>query len=144
MITRQLTLTLASALLLASCATRPYEKSDTGVTVNVGNADSEGARLVRLQVLGDKLIRVSATPDKKFADNPSLVVVPQEATPKFEVVETDSSVQVITGMTHADSHIMSIRLAGYLQWSNLSVNLGFRHPPLSLFYDQHRIIKRKV
>lgn len=102
MITRQLTLTLASALLLASCATRPYEKSDTGVTVNVGNADSEGARLVRLQVLGDKLIRVSATPDKKFADNPSLVVVPQEATPKFEVVETDSSVQVITSQLKAD------------------------------------------
>ena len=99
---RHLTLTLASALLVASCATRPYEKSDTGVTVNVKNAGPDGARLVRLQVMGDKLIRVSATPDKKFADNPSLVVVPQESTPKFEVVETDSTVKVVTSQIQAE------------------------------------------
>ena len=81
---RHLTLTLASALLVTSCATRPYEKSDTGVTVNVKDVNPDGARLVRLQVLGDKLIRVSATPDKKFADNPSLVVVPQESAPTHQ------------------------------------------------------------
>lgn len=41
-------------------------------------------------------------PTKKFADNQSLVVVPQESTPKFEVVETDSSVQVVTSQLIAD------------------------------------------
>ena len=99
---RHLTFTLASALLVTSCATRPYEKSDTGVTVNVRDVNENGTRLVRLQVLGDKLIRVSATPDKKFADNPSLVVVEQKSTPRFEVVETDSSVQVVTSQLTAD------------------------------------------
>lgn len=98
---RHLTLTFASALLVASCSSAPYEKTDTGITVNVKNVDADGARLVRLQVLGEKLIRVSATPDKKFADTPSLVVVPQDSIPHFDVVSTDSTVSVSTSCVTA-------------------------------------------
>ena len=58
--------------------------------------DADGARLVRLQVLGEKLIRVSATPDRKFADTPSLVIVPQDSVPHFDVTDTDSTVSVST------------------------------------------------
>ena len=42
------------------------------------------------------LIRVSATPDRKFADTPSLVIVPQDSVPHFDVTDTDSTVSVST------------------------------------------------
>ena len=58
---------LAAALLLASC-TGAYMKNADGVTVKVQNPVEGGPRLVRLEVLGDRIIRVSATPERTFRD----------------------------------------------------------------------------
>ncbi len=88
------------ALLLASCASK-VEKTADGVVVNLAQASPDKARKVRVQVLGDKLMRVSATPDKQFADKQSLVVVPQAATPEFDVNERDNQVIVSTSQIEA-------------------------------------------
>ena len=82
--------------LLGSCA-KAYSKDTRGVTVELDPAKSGGASKVRLQVLGPKIIRVSATPDGNFADDASLVVVPQEAYSDYTVKqETDSTIRVAT------------------------------------------------
>ena len=63
--------------------------------------NENGVRKVRLQVWGDKIIRVSATPDSKFAEDESLVVLKPESSTKFEVEETDSTVSLVTSAVRA-------------------------------------------
>jgi len=89
-------LSAALALVMSGCAEGKYSKNDNGITVNVTPTAENGVRKVRLQVLGDKIIRVSATPDKKFPEDGSLVVVPQEEKTQFTVEESDSAISVIT------------------------------------------------
>ncbi len=84
-----ITVALATAALaLPSCDKQQYRVVDNAVTV----IPADGPK-VRLQILGDKIIRVSATPDNKFPDTESLVVVPQEKYTDFKV--TDDSVAII-------------------------------------------------
>ncbi len=95
---------LISAILLsglfvctASCGS-DYTIDEYGVTVNVSQKESpEATQLVRLQVIGDKIIRVSATPEKKFADPASLVVVAKPvATSEFTVSQQGDTVTLST------------------------------------------------
>ncbi len=65
------------------CADAPYERLADGVCVDTPKAK------VRLQVAGDKIIRVSATPEKRFAKEASLVVLPREGAPTPFTVESD-------------------------------------------------------
>lgn len=104
---RTLTASLLAGLVAVSCSTGKYEKSDRGVTVNVASAGENSVRKVRLQVLGDKIIRVSATPDNKFVADNSLVVVPQDTKTEYTVAETDSTVSVITSEVHASVSLAS-------------------------------------
>lgn len=82
--------------LVASCSSGPIKKNKDGVTVTLQQNQPNDARLVRLTVLGEKIIRVSATPDNKFVDEESLVVLPIENNTPFEIIETDSNVTVAT------------------------------------------------
>ena len=45
-----------------------YEKTNKGVTVHITKGSATSPKLVRLQVMGEKIIRVSATADNQFAD----------------------------------------------------------------------------
>lgn len=94
------TLLLASALF-GACGSGKYEKTDGGVIVNVTPEKENDVRRVRLQVFGDKIIRVTATPDKKFAPDASLAVVKPEAKTDYKVEETDSTVSVVTSAVKA-------------------------------------------
>ena len=68
-------------LLPLSCAKKDYTVKGNSVTVNLQTGQAGGEKMapsqIRLQVLGEKLIRVSATPDGKFHDRKSLVVLPR-------------------------------------------------------------------
>ena len=92
---------LAAALLLASC-TGAYMKNADGVTVKVQNPVEAGPRLVRLEVLGDRIIRVSATPERRFADPQSLVIVPQQAATEFTLSENDGILTLRTSELAAE------------------------------------------
>ncbi len=95
---------LFAAFVLASCA-GAYRQSESGVTVKVQEPTEGGPRLVRLEVLGDKLIHVSATPDRKFADPQSLIIVPQTGATEFTVYEDDGVVSVKTAAVVASVSI---------------------------------------
>lgn len=80
-----------AALALPSCDKQQYRVVDNAVTVT----PSDGPK-VRLQVLGDKIIRVSATPDNKFPESESLVVLPQGNYKDFTVTDDSTSIIVTT------------------------------------------------
>ena len=87
---------LLAGLILGSCSGKIYEQTDDGVIVKVQKSGEHGARLVRFQVMGDKLIHVSATPENKFADSQSLIVVPKEKQTPFTVSQQGDTVVVST------------------------------------------------
>lgn len=87
---------LLPGLLFGACANKVYEETGDSVIVKVQQEVTGGPRLVRLQVMGDKLIRVSATADSKFADPQSLIVVPQEKQIPFAVMQNGDTITVST------------------------------------------------
>ena len=91
---------LLAGIAAFACA-KPYSLSEDGVVVKVQNKSQDGPSLVRLEVLGDKIIHVSATPEKKFADPQSLVVIPQKCGTAFSVYEDDELVVLETSAVSA-------------------------------------------
>ena len=86
------------AWLLAACQPG-YTVRDNTVSVKVQDG---AARRVRVQVLGEELFRVSATPEPRFRDRESLVVVPQSGKTPFTVTEKDGRICIATAALTAE------------------------------------------
>jgi len=98
---KQLFNLLAPALLLASCGggdSNLVSTTSQGVEILV---KSTGQR-VRLQVYGDKIIRVSATKDAAFKDPQSLAVVDQKVKSDYKVEQSGDTVKVVTNALKAN------------------------------------------
>ena len=84
-------------LLAAVCASATdYTISKNFITIPVKKAWSNGAKTVRLQVIGSKIIRVEATAAETFPEKNSLIILPQPAYTDFTVNETADVVTVRT------------------------------------------------
>ena len=93
---RTLILGLGLLLALQGCQS-DYEVKGDSVTVKLENVQPGAPSQVRLQVMGPKLIRVSATPDGAFHDRKSLVVLPMKEKTRFSVEMEEGVVKVSTG-----------------------------------------------
>ncbi len=88
-----LALLAIASLTMASCGDNGVKQQGQQVTVKVQSGD---AKLVRLEVVGEKIIRVSATAESKFADRPSLIVVPQQQATAYQMQVSNDTVSVST------------------------------------------------
>ena len=93
---------LLIALMLCGCTANPYRQDDDSITVKVSRKTEDGPRLVRLQVMGEKLIHVSATPERRFADPESLVILPAEEATPFTVSASGDTVTLSTSAVKAN------------------------------------------
>ena len=93
---RTLILGLGLLLALQGCQSSYKVKGDS-VTVRLENVQPGAPSQVRLQVMGPKLVRVSATPDGAFHDRKSLVVLPVKEKTRFSVEMEEGVVKVSTG-----------------------------------------------
>ena len=84
------------ALAAAGCSHDNYSVKGNSVTVRVSAPEPSAPAKVRLQVVSDKIIRISATPGSRFADRQSLVVLPQKGRVPFSVAGSDSLISVST------------------------------------------------
>ena len=85
-------------LALASCREVEYKTLEDGVIVNVKQPVDGGPQKVRLTVMSDRIIRVSATPDKVFHDRNSLIILPDAAQKTgFAVRNRRDEVELQTG-----------------------------------------------
>ena len=91
-----ITIAALGALTLTGCASG-YTKLSDGMSVKTPEGN------VRLRVINDRIIRVSATPDSKFPEDASLIVVPVEETAntKFTVADDDSMAYLTTAEVKA-------------------------------------------
>lgn len=96
MMKRILCLTVLMFTLL-SCGVKSYQTTSDGVIVNIKGCGVDTPQRVRLQVMSDGIVRVSETPERRFTERNSLVVLPeakQEA--KFTIVEGETYVELQT------------------------------------------------
>ncbi|WP_321436713.1 TIM-barrel domain-containing protein [uncultured Bacteroides sp.] len=75
---KKISIYLLAALLFMSCAKPGYEKTADGIIVNLKQRQNTDVKMVRLQVMNDKVIHVSATPENKFSEENSLIIVPHK------------------------------------------------------------------
>ncbi len=92
---------MLGAWLLAACQGSGYERTDGGIIVKVSQQTPTDVHMVRVEVMGEKLIHVSATPEKEFSDRESLIIVPPTHETPFEVEETGGAVAVKTSQITA-------------------------------------------
>lgn len=111
----------AICIFFFSCAQQGYEEVRDGVVINLKQQQSTDVKRIKLQVVNDQIVHVKATPQEKFSEEESLIIVPQtgEQT-SFTVAEADNvvtlttaalqvNVQMATGeITFADIHGNSI------------------------------------
>ena len=98
----KLLLTLFLALGLSASAAG-VKRSGNFVTVSVEQPESNGAQLVRLQVVNDNIIRVQSTAEKAFPKkHKSLMIVDQKAKPQFSVKEEGGKVIVTAKNVRAE------------------------------------------
>jgi alpha-D-xyloside xylohydrolase len=94
---KRILLLICAAAVLAACSKQGnVRKTDSGVIVNIPGGEGK-AKQVRLEVITDKIVRVTATAADSFATTPSLMVVPGlSRSGKWEVSETENEVVVST------------------------------------------------
>ncbi len=98
----KLNLLFFAAFLAVNACTGVLRQDENGVTVKVQNPAENGPALVRLEVMSENIIHVSATPEKNFADPQSLIILPvQEQTP-FTVAQNGDTVTVATSSVKAN------------------------------------------
>lgn len=78
-------LSVATGMMTAA----DYTVEGQFVTIPVKQVTAEGAQVVRLQVVGDNIIRVQATSEAQLPEKQSLIIVGQTGKPKFEVTDGD-------------------------------------------------------
>ena len=57
-----------SLIAITGCCGQDWKQNSDGILVRVADRNGDGPALVRLQVKGDNLVRVTATPETRFAD----------------------------------------------------------------------------
>ena len=75
--------------LFVSCTSTGIEKTEHGIIVRLQPENSRGVGNIRLQVVNEKIIHVTATNDSDFSDEESLIIKPGlKLSDKFSVEET--------------------------------------------------------
>ncbi len=73
-----------------------YSVNANYITIPVKSPAAQGAKMVRLQVINDNIIRVQSTPESTFPTKSSLIIVPQQAYSNFKVRQSGVEVSVTT------------------------------------------------
>ncbi len=106
---------LITGLLFVACSAPQYQLTDDGVILNLKQEKKAEAGKLRLRVLGDELIHVSATPDKDFPKDSSLIVVPGIQTVPFQVDDAGDSIVLSTSRLN----VMVSKLDGGIKFKDM-------------------------
>ena len=94
---RKIGLVIIISLLLFSCKGSNYKKIEDGIIVSVKTAVDGGAKKVRLQVVNDDIIHITATPTGEFSNRKSLIsVLEEKAKTDWTVEEKADLIQLKT------------------------------------------------
>ena len=115
---RKLVMFLTLALLF-SCTSQEYTTTDDGVIVNVQNVESGGPAKIRLKVISDRIIRVTATPEKSFRDRNSIIISENNENKHFVVRNVGDAVSLQT----SGLHVLVDKLNGKVSFADAGDNV---------------------
>ena len=101
------------ALCCGKMTAADFTRDGNYVTIPVKAPVVSGAKMLRLQVVGEKIIRVQATNELSFKPKKSLIIVPQTANPRYQVTEKAGKVIVSTAAMKAIVEARTGRIAFY-------------------------------
>ncbi|QCX37640.1 DUF5110 domain-containing protein [Aureibaculum algae] len=87
---------LIVGFLLTSCTATQYTKMEDGFILDFKQNSSKEAKKIRIQVLGEELIHVSATSELMFPKDSSLIIVPEIPTVPFTIDEVADTIVLTT------------------------------------------------
>ena len=89
-------------VILVGCRSEAYEKQPDGIVVRLQPATPSEARLVRLQVVDEDIIRVTATAEEEFSTRPGLIVTDNVSrSVSWDVSEEDGEIVLKTARVSA-------------------------------------------
>lgn len=93
---------LLSMALFIGCKSGPYQRTSDGIIVNLKTDNALATKNIRLQVVNDDVIHVSATPGYKFSDKKSLITIYDKTqTTGWDAKEENGNVVLKTASTIA-------------------------------------------
>ncbi len=93
---------LIAALGSQSCSTTPCERTDYGVIIRLNGKSDHPGQTVRLVVINERIIRVSAIPSGEFPETASLMAIEQpDNDMDFTIEEGDGHVTINTSLLSA-------------------------------------------
>lgn len=92
-------------LLLLSCTSTGFEKTEKGIIIRLKQENNSGVSTIRLNVVNENIIHVSATKDKHFSDEKSLIIKPGlTLSDKFSVEESADMIMLSTDSLDVTIH----------------------------------------
>lgn len=97
------TLFVTAALILGAMSAQAADFVQNGnyLTVQLKQHQNYGPSQIRLQVVGDRIIRVQATAEQSFRSKQSLIIVPQEGKANYKVEEQGDDLIITTAAMRA-------------------------------------------
>ena len=97
------TLLVSAALILGAMGVQAADFVQNGnfLTVQLKQHQNYGPSQIRLQVVGDRIIRVQATAEQGFRNKQSLIIVPQNSKAKYKVEEQGDDLIITTAAMRA-------------------------------------------
>ena len=97
------TLLVSAALILGTMGAQAADFVQNGnyLTVQLKQHQNYGPSQIRLQVVGDRIIRVQATAEQSFRNKQSLIIVPQKGKANYKVEEQGDELIITTAAMRA-------------------------------------------
>ena len=97
------TLLVSAALILGTMGVQAADFVQNGnyLTVQLKQHQNYGPSQIRLQVVGDRIIRVQATAEQSFRNKQSLIIVPQKGKANYKVEEQGDELIITTAAMRA-------------------------------------------
>lgn len=107
-------LILLVGILSTACSTNSIEKIDNGLIINLKKNTQSEAKKLKVEVLGEKIIHVAATPDNQFPKDSSLIIIPKDRKVAFTVNEIGDSIVLETSKLN----VYISKIDGGIQFKN--------------------------
>lgn len=97
------TLLVSAALILGAMGAQAADFVQNGnfLTIQLKQHQNYGPSQIRLQVVGDRIIRVQATAEQSFRSKQSLIIVPQNSKAQYKVEEQGDDLIITTAAMRA-------------------------------------------
>jgi len=94
---------LLSVISLGSYGQATYKKTADGIIITLPQNAEQDARLLKLQVISDGIIHVTATPESAFSNTPSLIAIPAAHLPAgWSVLQNGHELNLSTALLVAN------------------------------------------